>query len=462
MKKFNFKIVTVFVLLAFFMSSCEKWIDPEVNVDPSQPEDAPMSLLLSAAEGQLAYQFGGDLGRPALMWSQQIAGVARQVLTYERYSLNSSDINNVWRWGLYSAPLFNLDIIMRKANEENSPHYGGMAKIMTAYTITAMVDVWNKIPYTQAFQGQENYTPAFDDGDAVYTIAKNMLTEAITDLSGDAGTFAPGSDDILYGGDATLWIKAANTILARIAIHRVKVDGNDVYTEALGYLANGFTDNAEDLIMPFGESALENNPVYQFDDQRGDIRMGEFIVENMKAKADPRLPLFCAEDANGEYIGAPAGEPLTAASFIGPFYASPTSPVAFITYVEAKFIEAEAKFQTNDKVGAAEAHNAAVAASMAYFGVADATDYLATYGAEDEITITLAKIMEEKYHALFMQLEVYNDYRRLEVYPELQLPTAAVLNAVARRYPYPQSEKDYNTNTPSVPSLLNRVWWDVE
>ena len=51
MKKFKLqtsrivKAVLIIVLVAF-ISSCESWIDPEINVDPTAPDDVPMSLLM--------------------------------------------------------------------------------------------------------------------------------------------------------------------------------------------------------------------------------------------------------------------------------------------------------------------------------------------------------------------------------------------------------------------------------
>ena len=55
MKKFNLQISRILkagliVVLVAFMSSCETWIDPEINVDPDAPSDVPMSLLIPAIQ----------------------------------------------------------------------------------------------------------------------------------------------------------------------------------------------------------------------------------------------------------------------------------------------------------------------------------------------------------------------------------------------------------------------------
>lgn len=458
MKNINLKTLGMLILIAFFMSACEKWIDPEINTDPSNPQDVTMDLLLPPAESMLGYQFGGDFTYAASMWMQQISGVSRQALTYERFNFTEADVNNVWKWGLYSAPLMNLKIIMDKAVESNSPHFGGVAKVLMALSIGNMTDVWNDIPYSEAFMGNENLTPKFDNQQTIYATINTLLDGAISDL-GSATSDIALDGDIIYGNDVNKWMKAAYVLKARMALHLAKKNG---YAPVITALAGaGFTSNSDDLEVPFGAgSPLENNPKFQFDQQRGDIRMGKFLIDEMIAMGDPRLPLYATANA-GVYSGSAPGAGDIAASDMGDYYASANSDVNLLSYVEYKFIEAEAKFMTNDLVGAATAHNDAVMASLNKHGVAgDSATFETMYANEDQTTITLDKIIMQKYVALFMSVETWSDWRRTGI-PTLALPANAVFNEIPRRYPYPTSEKIYNTaNVPSV-ILTNHVWWDL-
>lgn len=459
MKKINFKKISMLLILPFLLFSCEKWIDPDINVDPNNPSEVSVDLLLPTAQVEIAFQLGGDLMRPNCMWTQQLSGVARQSLTYERFVYREADVNNVWYYALYPSALMNCKIIIDKANEEGSPHYAGIAKVLTAYTLGVMTDLWGDLPYSEAFQGAENLTPGFDTQEQIYATINNLLDDAINnDLIAGSSTMSPGDDDLMYGGDLGMWIKAAWTIKARYAIHLSKKNGNSAYTNALQYLANGFADNAEDLEFVFGSNNLEENPTYQFDRDRGDIRCGAKLIDMMNANNDPRLPLYAAPDDNGAFVGAAPGSGNGGASWIGPGFASANSPVPFISYAELLYIKAEALLQTGDNPGAITAYNNALQASLEKNGVFDQTWFDANKftGA----TIDLATIIWGKYVSLFLQPEVYVDLRRTDLIETLTIPNAATLSQFPRRWPYASSEKTYNAaNVPSV-SLTTKLWWD--
>jgi len=62
-----------------------------------------------------------------------------------------------------------------------------------------------------------------------------------------------------------------------------------------------------------------------------------------------------------------------------------------------------------------------------------------------------------------MQIEIYNDYRRLNNILGLQ-PFAGNFNndLIPVRYPYGSSERQFNSvNCPNV-DINTRVWWDVQ
>ena len=189
--------------------------------------------------------------------------------------------------------------------------------------------------------------------------------------------------------------------------------------------------------------------------------MGEYLINEMIAMGDPRLPEYAAADGAGGFSGSAPGAGDITTSDMGAFYASAASTVNLLSYVEYLFIEAEAKHETGDKAGAATALNAAIMASLEKLGVdGDSATFETTYANEDAASITLDKIMKQKYVALFMTTENWSDWRRTGI-PTLALPVNAIYNEIPRRYPYPTSEKTYNSaNVPSV-ILTNHVWWDL-
>jgi hypothetical protein len=458
MKKYNIILAVLLVGLIIITGSCKKWIDPDINTDPNKPTDVTVNAILPAAQAGMGYTAGGDLKYAASIWMQQMAGGANQPLAYDRYVYTQSDVDNVWKWNLYAGPMMDCYRMIQKAENEGDPYYSGIAKVMMAYQLGSVTDLWGDVPYSEAFQGDANLKPAYDTQEEIYTSLKTLLDEAITSFntSASANFRIPGSDDFIYGGEMGLWKKTAYALKARYALHLSKRNGASAYTEALTDLTNAFASNSEDFEFVFGNAYNESNPLFQFNDQRTyDIVTGAYLVDSLVATNDPRLPLLV--DGTDGYVGSHAGQG-DGWALIGSYYASPNSPVPFISYVECKFIEAECKFQTGDVAGAATAYNTGVLASLAKFGVTDST-FEATYANDSAASITLEKIMQQKYYALCFQLEVYNDWRRTGL-PVLQPASPAALSEIPRRYPYPTSEIIYNSaNVPSV-TLTTRVWWD--
>jgi hypothetical protein len=458
MKKLLYKLFAI--ALIGLVGSCN-FIDPELNVDPNSPLDVQMSNILPAPQTMYAYVLGGDFGRYTTIWSQHHAGVERQHAAYDVYVLLENDVNNAWN-NMYAVVMQDLSIIKAKADGTGSPHYAGVAKVMEAMALATMVDLFGDVPYSEALQGEAeepNLKPAYDGQADLYGTIQDLLDEAIADLSNEGSTFSPGADDLIFGGDLSAWIAAANSLKARYYVRLSEVSGT-AYADALDALdAGAIADNAGDAQFNFGSAFVEQNPWYQFEDQRGDVNMGGFFIDLMNSIDDPRRTVFATTNADGDYVGAAAGVPDNGPgiSRFGSAYGSANSPVPFVSYVETKFLEAEAALDT-DPDRAATAHNEAITASLAKFGVSDAA-YLAAQANEDGSTITLEKILTHKYIALYTMQEPYNDWRRKGI-PDLQ--PAAGETQIAVRYPYPINERLYNgENWPGNVNLFtDNIFWD--
>jgi len=450
------------VMCFLTITSCKKFIDEDLNVNPNQPDDVPVNLLLPSIEGGLAYSAGSDMARYNGLWIQQIAGLANQHLVFDNYGLSESDVNNMWYFNLFSTTLANADIMIKKAEANGSPYYAGIGKILMAYGLGITTDVWGDIPYSQAFQGETELSPAYDSQQSIYNSIQSLLASAITDLGAASSTFIPAGDDLIYGGDLTAWIATANSLSARYWLHLSKVPGSNAYANALSAIGAGaYTDAAQDANFPFTDNVTEGNPWFQFNDQRaGDIGMGAAFIDLMISLNDPRLPAYATTDAtDSAYSGSPAGVGAGGVSAMGDYPASSSSPWQLISYTEIKFIEAEAKFQTGDLAGAATAHNEGVASSLDKVGVTDAA-YIAANGSETAGSITLDKIMTQKYIAVFPDCEeAFTDWRRTGI-PALTIAANPQTPAIPRRWPYPQSERLHNGSNVPPASLTTRVWWD--
>jgi hypothetical protein len=460
MKKINFRKIGILLTIAFFLNSCEKWIDPEINVDPNAPADVNLNLLLPSSQAGLAYAFGGDHSRTSAMWMQHLSGVDRQSFALERYSVLESDNNNLWNT-LYGGVLKNLVIMIDKGEEQGAIYYTAVAKILTAFTLGIITDVWNDAPFSDALRGEDgNLTAQFDTQEQLYNTMNSYLNDAIAllDQTSPTGVPVPGNDDLMYQGNTAKWMKLAKALKVRYALHLSNRTNDYSPVRALINEGGLMTEVADNFTFNFSTAANEWNPRYQFDSDRGDIRVGARIVNLMNATNDPRRPVYFDTKGAAEYVGSGPGEALTTAAWAGPGYASQGSPVFFFPYFEQLFIEAEVFFN-NDNGRAAAAYNAGVMASLATHGISD-PDWEAANAAETAGTITMEKIMTGKYIAMFLHSETWTDWRRTNI-PSLTAPPA-VTTATPRRYLYTTDEINYNgANVPTGQTATSRVWWDV-
>lgn len=445
------KLIGLLIIASLIAIGCNQWIDTNLNVDPTSPEKVPGKTVLPTTQVGIAYVLGGDVNRFTGCWTQHFFGHDRQHAGIYQYIIKEDDLDNAWNT-MYAGPMMDLKFLMDWGKENNSPYYSGIAKILMAFSLGMWTDLFGDITYSQAFMGVDNLKPEYDTQEKIYTTIQALLDSAITDLQSTSSVFKPTTDDFMYGGKTAQWIKAAYTLKARYFLHLKK------YDEALATLANGFTGNDDDLQLNFTDKETEANPLYQFDQQRNDIRMGTKLMELMNSFNDPRLPFFARPNDEGGYDQT---------SPLGPFYASINSPVPFITFVEAKFIQAECQLARGNSAGAYQAYQDAIMASMAKVGVSDADAQ--TYWGQPTVSVgasnlTLQNIIEQKYIACYYNAETYTDWRRTG-YPQL---TPVVGNQIPRRFPYPQSERTYNyinlvkaaPNSGDINFKFEKLWWD--
>ncbi len=440
-------------ILAF--TGCDKWIDTDINIDPDVPSEVPVELLMPSMESALAYHIGGNRAvKTSAIFLQQINGVARNSNSEANYSLSSTDTDDIWRRMYYQGMVDAVKII-ELGYELDSPHYSGAAKVCLAMSLGTLTNLFGDIPYTEAFLGSDGeLTPSYNSQQDIYGAIDILLSGAITDLQSTENIFDI-EGDLIYDGDTGDWIKAANSFRARYALYR----GN--YADALTYAAASF-EPGEDFKLGFGTENNQSGPIYQYNTTSAwgaDIVMASTFIDMLNGVNDPRLP-FYADLSGGVYLGSAPGSEDDNVSDLGDYNDTPDAPVLFSSYAEMKFIEAECYLEQSvpDADAAADAYIAAVEASVAYVtGGADNEAWLdANIRTETGASITLEKIITQKYIAMYSTVVPYDDYRRTG-YPALT-PVAGA-GAIPVRFPYPQSEISYNyDNVPIVNFQTDPLW----
>lgn len=450
MKKLSYLLVAALLIV----SSCKKFVEG-YDVSPNSPVDVPINLLLPSVEVSTFAMYTGQLARVAAVFVKQQKGRQFQYEEYERYDFNENDVDGDW-WSLYDGSLINAQLLIEKSGDAN-PHYRGIGRILKAMNLGIATDFWGDIPDKEALQGlkgPEFFNATHDPQEQVIANIQKLLDDAIVDLklAGDKNIALPGDDDYVFGGNANKWIATAYVIKARYANRLSKRDAAASATAALGFLtqayAAGFTSNTADFMAKFGTAGNEWNIWYNFNRTRGGyMTMNGYFVDLLKTTNDPRLAVYAGSATATEN------------SAVGPFYASQTSPMPMVTYAEAKFIEAEAQLRAGDKVKAAAAYNAAIKANILKTTGAANVVYETSNASETAVTITLQKIMTQKYIAMFTQPEVWADWRRTG-FPTLTPNANAAVAGIPRRFPTAQSERLYNTKAIVESNILTPVWWD--
>ncbi len=500
MKKINIKNNILngisLVLLMTIIFSCSNLSLDELSVDPNNPTKANLDLLLTNVQADMEAAFDNDWNRYAGTFVQTFAGNHATGVSADRYQLTSNDFTQFFDVS-YRTGMIDAFQIIRKGTKYNQWQHVGIAKIMMANMLGGLTDVYGDIPYSEAFQGISLSQPKYDTQESIYNEIFSLLETSIVDLNKSTLLPLNPDQDIIFNGDFKKWEATANLLLARYYNHLSKKDPNGSATKALQ-----FVDAAKAL-------GMNNNWNfdYDYDGSANWINTWHELFENnliiasekfmnlLKTNNDPRLKAYWDDrpfnypNTGGVlgFVGKPNGDPTGSASYspVGPntYYGKKDSPLLIATYFELLFIEAEAAMRANNPGRAASALNAAIKAQLdlvtpsvialltaeggdlvAY--ATEVSNYITTHASETAATVTLEKIMTEKYKAMFtMNIETWTDMRRHDfAFPGggyMSLPNNSTLSEYIRRGLYPQSELDNNNkNVPTGITMTNKLWWD--
>jgi hypothetical protein len=416
-------------------------------------------------------------------------------------------LDGYWRI-VYTQALPNIQVLEEKAKATNSSHYLGIAKVLRAINIGTTTDLYGDIPYLEAQKGTEVLYPKYDSQQSIYTEVIKLLDESIVLFATpNTSALAPGGEDLIYQGKIANWTKAAYTFKARFQLHLSKVNGPTTTANAvLASLSKGFTSNADDFqlkyntvnINPWYSSQVglfTGNVFYAISNHFISYMNGGVVYPFTTVIMDPRLPLlvdmrtYSSAGVTGTqpilpagYVGTTNGTGTASSAKIGTqlFYSKVDSPLVYLSYAEAKFMESEAQFllaggtatSTGTNAASYAAYLAGIGAHMDKIAVvaADKNAYLADASiSKGAGALQLKDIMRQKFISLFLNPETFTDYRRYDfstnAFKNLTIPvnTDPVNGGKwMRRIVYSTNERssnaaNYNLN---FKPMTTGVWWD--
>ncbi|MCP9292393.1 SusD/RagB family nutrient-binding outer membrane lipoprotein [Gracilimonas sediminicola] len=453
--------ITLIVFAIF--SSCDLVEFNNINNNPNQPSDAAAPQLIANAM----------LSLPGLSSSPNAQYMAQYLAETQYVDASLYPEGGTSFYGWYQGPLVNLKTAEEVATTENQK---AVARILKAYIFWNVTDRWGDIPYSEALQGTEEFTPVYDTQESIY---EDLFAElkAAADQIDQSGSL---SNDIIYEGDMGKWVKFSNSLRLLMALRLSEVNASLAETEFNDALNDGvFTSNEDNFL--FQHLADANNQNYWYG-QIVDPPIREWwaltvsLVDLMDPYNDPRLPVYGNEVRNGGgYAGLQFGEEDSIGtedfSLLGSDIYAQDAPVYLVTYAEVLFARAEAAALNWTTEDPATNYNDAIESSIAQWtgDASQATAYLAQPDITFDPGNAVEQISTQRYIHLFMHgYQAWAEWRRTGYPDNLVQPNG---NAVPLRQSYTSDEALNNTQNYEEAiqrqfggqnSIYGRLWWDQD
>lgn len=507
------KIAIILFAGIFLLASCKDYLD--INKDPNFPATVEDYLILPAAQVSIASVFSADYGLIGSFWAQHWAqnNTSSQYKTFESYTIASNDntIDFSYR-ELYYGGLADNEIIHLKAQADSNWGLYLMTATMKAYTFQYLVDLYDNVPYSEAFKAEQGIlNPRIDKGQDIYTAIYDLLNDALSKDVSNFRTSRYSKYDLWCGGSMDKWTRFANTIKLRILLRQWEANTSFAQSEITNLLANGQFLNSDVRFTNFEDADSKSNPMYESDQRQlnttNNIRANATLMSYLTANADPRRdtlfePVAGAFNAmvTGSYEVATTVFDATALTSRPRQWA--TMPINLTTVAEAEFLQAEAYLRLGDAAAAKLHYDAGVTSSFARMGVelGDLLTRVPAPGSHVGYGFPTSGF-DAQLEAIIMQkwVDSADGQRGIEAFIEMVRTGYPSVSAVGNqipegytipeglgyvpgtliyskkgttggrfpvRFPYPDSELNYNSNAAEYKALrdadvlLTNVWWN--
>lgn len=490
MKKY---ILLSIIALGFTSCSLDDNIDPNnPSVETGTAEVRMLAAQVNAFRAQGSYM--NELGNVfTSAWGGNNYYFGNPMVEANTLNVTNAFYQNIF--GFTYNGLFNLNQIITGNDAASKPNYVAMAKIQKAHQMQYLVDLYNDIPYTEAFN-QNIITPKYDDSFSVYKNLMGELNEAIALIKGNNYVAATKQYDAIMGGDMRKWEKLANTVKLRYLVRMSKSTNAEVRAfvqQELATLAGAqFVDFDVTINPGFGITSYANqNPSYGLNGIKlftgadntngytifratkyaGDLLNGE-VGTRTAGVPDPRASKIFVP-VGGKIVGLVSGAPkvdgmgsddfsglggnLAATAIVGS-----AANGYLMTKAESELLQSEAAVEfPSGGFGDAKTHwQNAITASFAFYGLTatDASAYITSIAAKpnvgwDSTPDKLAAIQYQRYVANMNinAMETYIDYLRTGYPNDIPLAANAVQDNRPYRLLYPAQEVGPNgANVPKV------------
>lgn len=502
-----------------FLNSCSRdYLDVNQNPNQAYNDQLTPKERLAAAESTIFATQSVTLNRFGnLMMNAWAGNIFQYTAPFDdefKMNLTSTFYNGIW--DNYYVGISNFQRIIDTPNA-SSTHAGyvASAKIMKAFYMQTLVDLYNDVPYSEAFKFQDNMTPKYDKGKDVYKSLIQEVDDAINLLNTYSSTttfYGSGNvssyEDIIFKTNISSWKQMANTVKLKLIVRLSNCTDPDVIAyrnAALATLPSTSSSyiSSDVLINPGYNSgnAAQQNPLYrnygvldisnQINSNYRLVLGSKHIIDNMLGRAsrtsglvDGRVQrMFFANVWNAledapitpgfeGYFGLEQGT-TNNTNIVGDYVGLGTKQFLItnlstgsaqdgvvMSKAESQFLLAEAAVLYPSKFSGGQAFfNSGIEASFAYLGLtpASAAAYIANSDSKPNVgwTASSNKIAAIQYQK-WIALTNINPTETFISYNKTGFPvTPMPINSSATSRPnrliYPQSE--YVANSANVPNM---------
>ena len=406
-----------------------------------------------------------------------------------KYNVTSSFYATIFNYS-YSNTLKMYQVLDKL--ESPYDNYRAIAKIMKAYHFQILVDCYGDVPYSEALQRSNEATPKYDDAQGIYENLILQLDTAIMMIKSAQNAVVPGSDDTMFKGNMTNWVKFANTVKLRILVRQSSMSGREGYLTAefnkIAAEGSGYITADVGVNPGYVAEADKQSPLWNTfgADESGTVTMNnnatcatDYILTYLTNLNDPRIDKLYEKPATG-HLGVPQGlldydTPVVDAymfdkvSNIGPgILKGPNMPAIVYTLAESYLNQAEARQRGLITAGddAKTLYQKGIQASFNTLGAGDATQYysqIKNLVGWDSSTNKIEAIITQKWIAVngMSAEQSWFDYNRTGYPAGLPISMQATTADRPVRLFYPAGE--YSSNGANVPTQPNaftdKIFW---
>jgi len=206
------------------------------------------------------------------------------------YALNRGFCGGMYE-NVYLHIFNNTRRLITSCEEQGFVDYAGMMRVIQAYAIQMLTDVYGPVSYTSAIEDPTNGASfSYDKQEDIYNSMFALLDEAIKNFQNPTSDLTSRqSFDFWCNGDLDLWIKVANQLKLRMAMRIVKANPTLAKQKAEEAAQAGVLP--QDILINQGFSN-EQTRMFEW----GDAGMNANLITIMEGYNDPRLPLYVTKN----------------------------------------------------------------------------------------------------------------------------------------------------------------------